>query len=98
MADELLEELRNDLIEGLTEAVIRDLVDDLRKEKVLNKNETEDILHITKTRADQARDLIDSVKMKGYDASETMFNSLEKRDTTLHNKLQIRQRLENLLR
>lgn len=92
-----MEELRISLKDGLTEAVIKNLVDDLRMGEVLNRDETEDILQKTKNRPDQARYLIDSVKVKGREASKRFFASLEKNDITLYNTLTIANRLEALL-
>ncbi|XP_056602006.1 caspase-22 [Triplophysa dalaica] len=97
MADKILEELRISLKNGLTEAVIKNLVDDLREGGVLNRDETEDILQKTKNRPDQARDLIDSVKVKGREASKRFFSSLENNDKTLYETLTIANRLEALL-
>ncbi|KAI7813615.1 putative caspase-8, partial [Triplophysa rosa] len=95
--DKILKELRIRLKEGLTEPVIQNLVDDLLKDEVLNKDETEAILHRTKTRSDQARAMIDSVEVKGCEASERFFSSLENNDKTLYKKLTISSRLEALL-
>lgn len=97
MADKILEKLRIDLKDGLTEAVIKNLADDLRNGEVLNKDETEEVLHRTKTRPDQARDLIDSVRVKGCEASERFFAFLEKCDKTLYKNLKIASLLEALL-
>ncbi len=74
----------------MTEAVIKSLLDDLQDKKVLGKEETEEISQKTKTRADQARDLIDGVSRKGTKASEIMFTSLMSRDIYLYNNLNIK--------
>ncbi|KAK7164275.1 hypothetical protein R3I94_002862 [Phoxinus phoxinus] len=86
---EVLENCRIQLRDGLTEAVIKSLLDDLRAENVLGTEEIEEILQKTKTRTDQARDLIDSVKRKGRKASEILLKCLEKRDEHLYKSLNI---------
>ncbi|XP_043095770.1 caspase-22 [Puntigrus tetrazona] len=94
MAEKVLEQLRIKLKEGLTEAVIKNLLDDLRDEKVLGKEEIEEIVQKTKTRADQARDLIDGVSRKGTKASEIMLKCLKDRDNCLYDNLNIDSCLE----
>uniref|UniRef100_A0A673GFC5 CARD domain-containing protein n=1 Tax=Sinocyclocheilus rhinocerous TaxID=307959 RepID=A0A673GFC5_9TELE len=74
--EKVLEQLRIKLKEGLTEAVIKNLLDDLRVKKVLGNEEIEEIVQKTKPRADQARDLIDGVSRKGTKASEIMLVQL----------------------
>ncbi|XP_073697142.1 caspase-22 isoform X2 [Garra rufa] len=68
MADEVLKQLRNELIGGLSEAVISTLLDDLRG-NVLGKEEIEVIEHKMKTRSDQARCLIDCNKVYKMDSN-----------------------------
>lgn len=89
MAEKVLEQLRIKLKEGLTEAVIKNLLDDLRDKKVLGNEEIEEIVQKTKTRADQARDLVDGVRRKGTKASEIMFTCLKERDNCLYDNLNI---------
>lgn len=69
--------------------VIKSLLDDLREDKVLGSEEIEEILQKTKTRTDQARDLIDYVRRKGRKASEILLKSLEKRDKLFYEGLNI---------
>ncbi|XP_016321787.1 caspase-8-like isoform X3 [Sinocyclocheilus anshuiensis] len=89
MAEKVLEQLRIKLKEGLTEAVIKNLLDDLRVKKVLGNEEIEEIVQKTKPRADQARDLIDGVSRKGTKASEIMLACLKDRDNCLSDNLNI---------
>lgn len=84
-----MEQLRIKLKEGLTEPVIKSLLDDLRDKKVLGNEEIEEIVQKTKPRADQARDLIDGVSRKGTKASEIMLACLKNRDIYLYNSLNI---------
>ncbi|XP_055046107.2 caspase-3-like [Misgurnus anguillicaudatus] len=96
MADQTLKNLRVELVQCMTEAVIKDLVDDLVGCKVLSSSETEEILLPTKPRSDHARGLIDSVKVKGKIASEKMLRLLETRDKALYDNLNISSLLEAL--
>ncbi|XP_059405270.1 caspase-22 [Carassius carassius] len=89
MAEKVLEQLRIQLKDGLTEAVIKNLLDDLRAKKVLGNEEIEEIVQKTKARADQARDLIDGVSRKGRKASEIMLTCLKDRDNCLYDNLNI---------
>uniref|UniRef100_A0A8C1VPN5 Caspase-8 n=1 Tax=Cyprinus carpio TaxID=7962 RepID=A0A8C1VPN5_CYPCA len=89
MAEKVLEQLRIKLKEGLTEPIIKSLLDDLRDKKVLGNEEIEEIVQKTKPRADQARDLIDGVSRKGTKASEIMLACLKNRDIYLYNSLNI---------
>lgn len=89
MAEKVLEQLRIKLKDGFTEAVIKNLLDDLRDKKVLGNEEIEEIVQKTKTRADQARDLIDGVRRKGTKASEIMLTCLKDRDNCLYDNLNI---------
>ncbi|XP_036412129.1 caspase-22 [Colossoma macropomum] len=89
MADNVLADVRTDLKDGLTLPVIKQLLDDLRKERVLNEEEAETILDSNAARADKARDLIDSVRKKGRVASEIMIVKLKVHDEHLYNKLEL---------
>lgn len=93
MAEKVLRQLRNQLRDGLTEAVIKNLLDDLQDKKVLGSEEVEVIVQKTQTRADQARDLIDGVSRKGTKASEIMFTCLKDIDNCLYDNLNIDSRL-----
>ncbi|XP_065130850.1 caspase-3-like [Paramisgurnus dabryanus] len=96
MADQILKNLRVELVQCMTEAVIKDLVDDLVDSKVLSSSETEEILLPSKSRSDHARGLIDSVKVKGKNSSEKMLQHLETRDKALYDNLNISSLLEAL--
>lgn len=73
--EKVLDNCRIQLRDGLTVPVIKSLLDDLREDKVLGSEEIEEILQKTKTRTDQARDLIDYVRRKGRKASEILLKS-----------------------
>ncbi|KAL7851553.1 hypothetical protein AOLI_G00219090 [Acnodon oligacanthus] len=87
MAEKVLEDVQIQLTEDLTLPVIKQLLDDLKKEKVLNKEEVESIMESNAVRADKARDLIRSVNNKGRVASEIMIAKLQVHDKYLCKKL-----------
>ncbi|XP_067295293.1 caspase-22 [Pseudorasbora parva] len=89
MAENILKKCRIQLRDGLTDALIKNLLDDLLENNVIGSEEIEDIMQKTKTRTDQARDLIDNVRRKGRKASEILLNCLEKQDKFLYESLNI---------
>ncbi|XP_066514005.1 caspase-8-like [Hoplias malabaricus] len=89
MADKVLESVRTVLINDLTLPVIKQLLDDLRKERVLNEQEVESILEENPARADKARSLVDSVRKKGSVASSIMITKIKEHDGNLYDKLRL---------
>uniref|UniRef100_A0A8B9LM57 Caspase-8 n=1 Tax=Astyanax mexicanus TaxID=7994 RepID=A0A8B9LM57_ASTMX len=89
MADKVLEEVRVQIVDDLEGPVIKQLLDDLREKKVLNKGEVESILEENPSRGDKARKLVDSVKNKGSDASKIFIAQLKIRDEHFYNKLKL---------
>ncbi|XP_017547315.1 caspase-8-like isoform X2 [Pygocentrus nattereri] len=89
MADKVLADVQIQLTKGLTLTVIKQLLDDLKMDKVLNEEEAETILESNAARADKARDLIHSVEKKGCVASEIMIAKLKVRDQHLYNELKL---------
>ncbi|XP_076838094.1 caspase-7-like [Brachyhypopomus gauderio] len=92
MADEDLKRVRIQLKESLTEPVIKQLLDDLKDEKVLGEEEVESILQQNLQRADQARCMIDSVTKKGHNASRILIDKLQKRDNIVYDKVGLHKR------
>uniref|UniRef100_A0AAQ4QBS6 Caspase a n=1 Tax=Gasterosteus aculeatus aculeatus TaxID=481459 RepID=A0AAQ4QBS6_GASAC len=66
---------------------IKQLLDDLVDNGVLNDGQKDSILERNRTKADTARNLIDVVKAKGNKASEILIASLESRDSSLFSVL-----------
>uniref|UniRef100_A0AAY5ECG3 CARD domain-containing protein n=1 Tax=Electrophorus electricus TaxID=8005 RepID=A0AAY5ECG3_ELEEL len=89
MADKVLERVRTELKDSLTDSVIKQLLDDLNDEKVLGEEEVESVLQQNPLRADRARCLIDSVKKKGPRACQILLEKLQKRDENVYDKLQL---------
>ncbi|XP_049582539.1 caspase a-like [Syngnathus scovelli] len=88
MAEEL-KRVRTPFIENVTLPVIKQLLNDLLDDKVLNDGEQENILDVVNGRADKAGVLIDSVRKKGDKASWIFITSIKKRDAMLFEKLKL---------
>nr|QWC93440.1 caspase-1a [Oncorhynchus mykiss] len=87
MADKLLSKARKTFIDSVTKPVIKQLLDDLLEDKVLNDEETESVTEENSTRAEQARCLIDMVRKKGSKASDKMIARVQERDPGLYDKM-----------
>lgn len=81
--------MRSKLVEKLSGQVIKQLLDDLLKDGVLNDEEKDSILQENSTSSDRARCLIDMVKKKGQEASRKLFTHLQERDPTLSTELEL---------
>lgn len=81
--------MRPKLVAKMSKQVIKQLLDDLLKDRVLNEEEKDSILQENSTISDMARCLIDIVKKKGQGASRKMFTHLQKRDPTLSAELEL---------
>uniref|UniRef100_A0A3Q2QE10 CARD domain-containing protein n=1 Tax=Fundulus heteroclitus TaxID=8078 RepID=A0A3Q2QE10_FUNHE len=78
-ADEQLREHRTKIIDGISEPVLKSLLDKLLEIEVLSDAEREEI-EKEKTRGDKARVLVDMVRRKGNDASSDMIHLLTELD------------------
>ncbi|XP_041851469.1 caspase-1-A-like [Melanotaenia boesemani] len=87
MAAQQLESVRRRLVNTLSNPLIKQLLDDLFEDNVLNDGEKDAILEENPSRADKARCLIDIVKRKGDDASSKLIAHLQERDPLLYNDL-----------
>uniref|UniRef100_A0A8C8EHJ9 Caspase-1 n=1 Tax=Oncorhynchus tshawytscha TaxID=74940 RepID=A0A8C8EHJ9_ONCTS len=74
-------------IDSVTKPVIKQLLDDLLEDQVLNDEETESVTEENSTKTEQARCLIDMVWKKGRKASEKMIVDVQERDPGLYDKL-----------
>lgn len=74
-------------MERVSKPVISGLLDELLAQGVLNLEEVDKVQDRYMVRADKARCLIDSVRLKGLRASQIFINSLRKRDGTLAEQL-----------
>ncbi|XP_071352930.1 caspase a-like [Trachinotus anak] len=87
MADEELSRVRTEFVESVSTDLIRQLLDDLLKDKVVNDGQRESILEENPTRGEKARSLIDTVRRKGEEASRKFIAHLHRRDPELYSKL-----------
>ncbi|KAM9733610.1 caspase-1-like [Menidia menidia] len=87
MADKELSRVRLNFVGKVSKGVLKDLLDGLLEDGVLNEGEVESILEENSTKKDKARSLIDSVRMKGSTASRKMIVRLEIIDPTLYSEL-----------
>uniref|UniRef100_A0A8C7WAB1 Caspase a n=1 Tax=Oncorhynchus mykiss TaxID=8022 RepID=A0A8C7WAB1_ONCMY len=74
-------------IDSVTKPVIKQLLDNLLEDRVLNDEETDSVKEENSTKTKQARCLIDMVRKKGRKASEKMIARVQERDPGLYDKL-----------
>ncbi|CAL8390881.1 unnamed protein product [Boreogadus saida] len=79
---EELQRIRSEFVKGVSEPVIKGLLDDLWQQKVFSTEEMDSVME-ERTKADQARCLIDMVMGNGERASQAMIDSMKKRDQHL---------------
>ncbi|KAL6467650.1 hypothetical protein MHYP_G00233270 [Metynnis hypsauchen] len=91
MADEL-SKVRVELIAGVSEAVLKDVIDGLRSSNppVLTGREANQILQANQVQEDRVGQLVDMVCNKGDVASVLMISILEQKDKHLTEKLGLR--------
>ena len=77
-----LQRIRSEFVKGVSGPVIKCLLDDLWQQKVFSSEE-KDYVMAERTKADQARRMIDMVIGKGERASQAMIDSMKKRDQHL---------------
>ncbi|XP_012727262.2 caspase-1 [Fundulus heteroclitus] len=89
MADKELARVRTNFVAKVSKAVIKQLLDDLLEDRLLNDGEVDSVLEDNTGRADMARCLIDTVKRKGDKASRKMIKHIENRDSALYAELEL---------
>ncbi|KAL2104390.1 hypothetical protein ACEWY4_001258 [Coilia grayii] len=82
-ADKLLGAVRAQFVEKASLPLLKQLLDSLQDERVLNGEEAEAVLEEQSARADRARYLIDVVRKKGCKASQKMIAQLRQKDASL---------------
>ncbi|XP_063070405.1 caspase a-like [Engraulis encrasicolus] len=86
-----LARMRKLFIDKVSLPVVKQLLDDLVEDRVLNEEEKDSVLEENKSKADKARCLIDMVKKKGDKASLKMIQHIKERDENLYEVLQPQQ-------
>ncbi|XP_036005777.1 caspase-1-like [Fundulus heteroclitus] len=89
MADKELARVRTNFVAKVSKTVIKQLLDDLMEDCLLNDEEVDSVLEDNTGRADMARCLIDKVKRKGDKASRKMIEHIENRDSALYAELEL---------
>lgn len=79
--------MRKTFVAKASRELIKQLLDDLLEDEVLNDGQKDSIIEENSSTADKARALIDTVKRKGDAASSRMITHLHDRDSTLHAEL-----------
>lgn len=88
----MLSEVRTKFVEKVSSAVLKQLLDDLNEDRVLNEEEMESVVEEHKARTDKARCLIDMVRKKGDKASEKLIRRIQERDENLYDELGVASR------
>ncbi|XP_078122677.1 caspase recruitment domain-containing protein 18-like [Sander vitreus] len=86
-AEKKLLKVRKDFVGGVSDANLNQFLDKLLHDGVINDEEMQSIN--TKSRADKARDLIDTVRRKGTEASSLLISTLREVDPHLSRKLEL---------
>ncbi|KAJ8368779.1 hypothetical protein SKAU_G00088070 [Synaphobranchus kaupii] len=89
MADKQLFTARKEFVDRVSPDIILQLLDDLLEDEVLNDGEKNFVTEQHKSTAEQARCLIDKVRMKGRKASEKLISRLMERDFNLYEQLNL---------
>uniref|UniRef100_A0A3Q2FML4 CARD domain-containing protein n=1 Tax=Cyprinodon variegatus TaxID=28743 RepID=A0A3Q2FML4_CYPVA len=87
ISDKELKRVRKDIVDKVSKDVIKQLLDGLLDDGVLNDGEKDSVLEENVSRADRACCLIDIVKKKGDQASRKMIAQLQSIDPILHSEL-----------
>ncbi|KAK7882648.1 hypothetical protein WMY93_028822 [Mugilogobius chulae] len=86
MADKLAK-MRTKFVKNVSVEIIKQLLDYLLDEKILNDGEKNSIMEGNQMTSDKARQLIDTVKKKGNTASNKLISHLQECDPTLYENL-----------
>ncbi|XP_015225735.1 caspase-1-A-like [Cyprinodon tularosa] len=88
MADELFR-VRSKFVEKVSKSMLKQLLDDLLLDRLLNDGEVESIVEDNSAKSDMARCLVDMVRKKGDKASRKLIQHIEDRDPSLYEVLEL---------
>lgn len=88
-ADERLLTVRSQFIDRVSEPVLKKLLDKLLEQHIINDQEMESV-RSQQSKADKARDVIDTVRRKGSTASSLLIDALCEADPCLFTELNLR--------
>uniref|UniRef100_A0A669E966 CARD domain-containing protein n=1 Tax=Oreochromis niloticus TaxID=8128 RepID=A0A669E966_ORENI len=80
--------VRTEFIDSVSECVLNKLLDKLLEQHVINDQEMESV-RSQQSRADKARDVIDTVRRKGNEASSLLISALCEEDRCLSKELNL---------
>lgn len=83
-----LDSVRTRFVQRVSDAVLKDVLDELLQQGVISDSENERVKAFP-SRADRARDVIDTVRKKGADACSKMISILKDKDPYLHKLLNL---------
>uniref|UniRef100_A0A3B5B3U8 CARD domain-containing protein n=1 Tax=Stegastes partitus TaxID=144197 RepID=A0A3B5B3U8_9TELE len=86
--------VRTELVQGLSDVTVNQLLDRLYGNGVINEEEKNAIR--AQMGADKARELIDRVRNKGHDAASALTTALNEVDSFLFRNLNLRQKQESV--
>uniref|UniRef100_A0A3Q2CEE6 CARD domain-containing protein n=1 Tax=Cyprinodon variegatus TaxID=28743 RepID=A0A3Q2CEE6_CYPVA len=89
MEADTVKNIRSSFVDKASKELIKQLLDDLLEDDIINDGEKDSILEENITRADMARALIDAVWRKGNEASRLMITDFRQRDPTLSAELNL---------
>ena len=78
-----LRRIRSEFVKGVSDPVIKGLLDDLYHHEVFSSEEKDSVMEEQRSTADRARCLIDEVMKKGERASQVMIDSMKLMDNHL---------------
>lgn len=87
IADKELSKVRSKFVEKVSKPILKQLLDDLFEDRLLNDGEVESVLEDNTNKADMARCLIDIVRKKGTRGSKMLIDHIKTRDEALHAEL-----------
>uniref|UniRef100_A0A3B5M086 Caspase a n=1 Tax=Xiphophorus couchianus TaxID=32473 RepID=A0A3B5M086_9TELE len=82
-----ISKVRSKFVEKVSKPILKQLLDDLLEDRLLNDGEVESVLEDNTNKADMARCLIDIVRKKGTRGSKMLIDHIKTRDEALHAEL-----------
>ncbi|XP_041863432.1 protein NLRC3-like [Melanotaenia boesemani] len=86
-AESIAFKIRLEFVSRVSLEILKQLLDYLERDQVLNASETRAILESNQTKDDKARNLIDSVRHKGNEACQKMIKHIQTCDIHLYSEL-----------
>lgn len=81
--------MRSKFVEKVSKSMLKQLLDDLLLDRLLNDGEVESVVEDNSAKSDMARCLVDMVRKKGDKASRKLIQHIEDRDPSLYEVLEL---------